>query len=91
VGRNVYQASSALADTDVVVVVAAFVVELSVVAVVDEVEVLEWSQQQPDGTNFHSQLFFHVAQHWLHPLSDEVPQQTVSWTTRTQHLESYRL
>ena len=55
-GRNVYQASSALADMDVVavVVVVAFVVELSVVAVVDVVEVQEWSLQQPDGTDFCS-------------------------------------
>ena len=79
--RNVYQASSASVDTDhavVVVVVVVAGVVLPVVAVVDVVEVPEWSQQQPDDTDFYSQLFFHVAQHWLHPLSDEVPQQTVS-------------
>ena len=54
-GRNVYQASSALADTDVVAVVvvaAAFVVEPFVVAEVDVVEVQELLLQQPDGIGF---------------------------------------
>ena len=40
-----------------VVSVAAFVVELSVVAVVDVVEVQEWSLQQPDGTDFCSDFY----------------------------------
>ena len=67
----------------------AVVVELFVV-VVDEVEVLELSQQQLGDTDF-CLYSFDVAPHWFHPLSGEVPQQTVSSKTRTLHPEFYQL
>ena len=77
-------------DVAVVVVVVVVVVELFVVVVVDEVEVLEWLQQQPDDTDPCSHSVY-VAQHWFHPPSYGVPQQMASSKMRNQHPESSQL